>query len=276
MSMRKKIRLDALLVERELAASRSQARALILAGKVLLNGSPATKAGAGVDPDSALELRAGEVRYVSRGGEKLEEALKGFAIDARNVVALDIGASTGGFTDCLLHQGAKRVFAVDVGYGQLAWKLRQDHRVVNLERTNARYLKAEDIGEPIDLAVIDVSFISLELVLPPALQTLREGGRIVALIKPQFEVGKGEVGKGGVVRDAAKHEKVLLKIASFASTLGLTVEGFVKSPIKGPKGNTEFFIHLRKDGAPADAEKLKLAIADIVYKKQGDLCDRPA
>ncbi len=263
--MRKKVRLDALLVERELASNRSQARALIMAGKVLLNDRPSTKAGAGVDPASSLELRGGGIKYVSRGGEKLEHALEHFRIRVKDAVALDVGASTGGFTDCLLQREAKRVYCVDVGYGQLAWKLRQDSRVVNLERTNARHLKPESIGEPIGLAVIDVSFISLELILPPVFRALSEGGDIVALIKPQFEVGKGEVGKGGVVRDAEKHEKVLLKVAGFASAIGLSVEGFTASPLKGPKGNSEFFIRLKKDGPPQDTEKVKLMITEVVY-----------
>lgn len=263
--MRNKARLDALLVEKELASNRSQARALIMAGKVLLDGKPVSKAGTSVDPASSLELRGGEIKYVSRGGEKLEHALEYFRIKVEDTVALDVGASTGGFTDCLLQKGARRVYSVDVGYGQLAWKLRQDDRVVNLERTNARHLKPENIGEPIGLAVIDVSFISLELILPPVLNALGEDGKIVALIKPQFEVGKGEVGKGGVVKNAGKHEKVLLKIAGFALGIELVVNGFVRSPIKGPKGNVEFFISLEKDGPPSDTEKVKLMISDVVY-----------
>jgi len=183
---------------------------------------------------------------VSRGGLKLARALDEFGLEVADLVAIDVGASTGGFTDCLLQRGARKVYAVDVGYGQLAWKLRQDCRVVNLEKTNIRYLEPEALAESPDLAVIDASFISLDKVLPPTLRLVRDGGAVVALIKPQFEVGKGEVGKGGVVRDENKHRDVVANVVALAESLGLEVCGVTESPILGPKGNREFLIHLRK------------------------------
>ena len=242
----KKVRLDKLLVDRALVPSRERARALILAGKVVVGEHAVDKAGAQVDEDAPVRLKGEDIPYVSRGGLKLEKGLDHFAVDPAGRVAIDVGASTGGFTDCLLQRGATKVFAVDVGYGQLAWSLREDPRVVNLERTNIRELTAERLGERPSLAVIDASFISLDKVLPPTLALLAPGAEILALIKPQFEVGKGQVGKGGVVRDAEQHAAVVERIRTLAETLGCLVLGVTESPILGPKGNREFLIHLRR------------------------------
>ncbi len=242
--MATKLRLDKLLVDRGLAASRERSRALILAGRVLVGDMVVDKAGANVAPDSEVRLKGEDIPYVSRGGLKLEKALLCFDLDVRDRVVIDVGASTGGFTDCLLQHGAARVYAVDVGYGQLAWSLRQDTRVVNLERTNIRNLAPEALADTPDLAVIDASFISLEKVLPATLPLLAADAEVVALIKPQFEVGKGEVGKNGVVRDPEKHRAVVERIETLALNLGCEVRGVEESPILGPKGNREFLIHL--------------------------------
>jgi 23S rRNA (cytidine1920-2'-O)/16S rRNA (cytidine1409-2'-O)-methyltransferase len=238
-------RLDLVLVTRGLAPSRERARALILAGKVEIAGQLADKAGALVGPDDAVSLRGEDHPYVSRGALKLVKALDEFHVDPAGRTAIDVGASTGGFTDVLLRRGARRVYAVDVGYGQLAWSLRQDPRVVILERENIRHLDPDKIAEPADLAVIDASFISLTLVLPKVVTLLGAGSDIIALIKPQFEVGKGEVGKGGVVRDAAKRGGAVEKIVAFAVGLGLAPETPIESPILGPAGNVEYLIHGR-------------------------------
>jgi 23S rRNA (cytidine1920-2'-O)/16S rRNA (cytidine1409-2'-O)-methyltransferase len=218
-----------------------------MAGKVLAEGKRIDKPGIQINVDAPLQLQEGEFTYVSRGGEKIEGALKAFAIDPRGMIVMDVGASTGGFTDCILRGGAKKVYAVDVGYGQLAWRLQKDPRVVNLERRNIRYLQREEVQEETDLILIDTSFISIEKFLPHLLGFLKRGGAILSLIKPQFEVGKGEVGKGGVVRDKALHEKVINRISSFSRGLGLTVLGVTESPLLGPKGNREFFIYLKKE-----------------------------
>lgn len=241
-----KERLDKLLVDRGLVQSRERARALIMAGQVVVNDHLADKAGAQISVAAEIRLKGEDIPYVSRGGLKLARALDEFSIDVTGRVAIDVGASTGGFTDCLLQRGARKVFAVDVGYGQLAWKLRQDPRVLNLEKTNIRYLEPATLPELPDLAVIDASFISLDKVLPPTLRLVQAGGIIVALIKPQFEVGKGEVGKGGVVRDEGKHEEVVANVVALAESLGLAVRGVTESPILGPKGNREFLIYLSK------------------------------
>lgn len=238
----KKPRLDRLLVERGLAASRQRAAALILAGRVTVEGRRAEKAAQQVAPDARLEVLEEDEGYVSRGGLKLAGALDGFSLTVAGLVAMDVGASTGGFTDCLLRRGARRVYAVDVGYGQLAWRLRQDARVVVLERTNVRYLEREQIPESVDLATIDTSFISLTKVIPRVLEFLSENGRLLALIKPQFEVGRGLVGKGGVVRQPELHQRVISELERFCRDQGLAVEGVVESPLLGPKGNREFFI----------------------------------
>jgi 23S rRNA (cytidine1920-2'-O)/16S rRNA (cytidine1409-2'-O)-methyltransferase len=246
MSMPAKERLDKLLVDRGLAASRERARALILAGQVVVGEHAVDKAGVKVAADAQLRLKGEDLPFVSRGGLKLERALNAFALDVTGRVAIDVGASTGGFTDCLLQRGAAKVFAVDVGYGQLAWKLREDPRVVSMERTNIRQLTSTQLSAIPDLAVIDASFISLDKVLPPTLALLPTGGEVVALIKPQFEVGKGQVGKGGVVRDPGQHAAVVERVRAEAEMLGCTVLGIIESPLLGQKGNREFLIHLRK------------------------------
>ncbi len=241
-----KERLDKLLVLRGLVPSRERARALILAGKVIVDDHRIDKAGFQVAVDAEIRLKGDDIPYVSRGGLKLEQALREFSLTVTDKTAIDVGASTGGFTDCLLQHGAKKVYAVDVGYGQLAWKLREDPRVVNLERCNIRHLKLEQLTGPAELAVIDASFISLEKVLPSTLPLLEPEGEIVALIKPQFEVGRGRVGKGGVVRDRHLHDEVVSQLCDFIVSLDCEVLGVTESPILGPKGNREFLVHLRK------------------------------
>lgn len=242
-----KIRLDALLVKNGQAQSRERAKALIMAGQVYIENQKCDKAGQMVDEDTTVaEVRGETLKYVSRGGLKLEKAMQEFPITLDGKTAMDIGASTGGFTDCMLQNGAKRVFAVDVGYGQFAWKLRQDERVVNMERTNIRYVTPEDIGCEIDFASIDVSFISLRLVLPVAKNLLSENGEIVALIKPQFEAGREQVGKKGVVKDIKVHYEVIKNVLDFARSIDLHVAGLSFSPIKGPEGNIEYLAYLRK------------------------------
>ena len=243
----KKERLDHLLMERGLASSREKAKALITAGQVLVDHERVDKPGTKVSPEVGLQLTGG-LPYVSRGGIKLEGALKSFGIDLKEKVVMDVGASTGGFTDCALQHGARKVYAVDVGYGQLAWELRKDPRVVNLERTNIRYLSREAVEqEGVDVILIDTSFISIEKFLRHLLEFLRKGGILLGLIKPQFEAGKGEVARGGVVRDPALHQKVIERITAFSRALGLNVLGVVESPLLGPKGNREFFILLRRE-----------------------------
>jgi 23S rRNA (cytidine1920-2'-O)/16S rRNA (cytidine1409-2'-O)-methyltransferase len=242
----KKERLDKLLVERGLVQSRERASALILAGKVVVEDHAVDKVGTRIPIDADIRLKGGDIPYVSRGGLKLEKGLESFDISVAGRVAIDVGASTGGFTDCLLQRGAVQVYAVDVGYGQLAWRLREDPRVVNLERTNIRDLTADTLGAAPSLAVIDASFISLDKVLPATLPLLAPGGEILALIKPQFEVGRGQVGKGGVVRDPVQHAEVVEKVRESAASLGCRVLGVVESPLLGPKGNREFLIHLQK------------------------------
>jgi 23S rRNA (cytidine1920-2'-O)/16S rRNA (cytidine1409-2'-O)-methyltransferase len=241
-----KRRLDHLLVERGLATSLEKAKALIYAGVVWVDGTLSDKPGKAVPAAAPLEVRESEYPYVSRGGVKLAHALDCFTLAVEGKIALDVGASTGGFTHCLLLRGAARVHAVDVGYGQLAWMLRQDPRVLVLERQNARYLTSEVIGEAVDLAVIDTSFISLKLIVPPLLDIVNPGGDILALIKPQFEAGRGKVGKGGVIRNPEDREEVLRSLVAHFQAAGLAVAGPVESPITGAKGNREYFIRLRK------------------------------
>lgn len=242
--MKHKERLDVLLTQKGLCDSRSRAQALIMSGEVYVNGQKCDKAGTPVEVEAQIEVRGNACPYVSRGGLKLEKALRDFGVDPAGFVCSDSGASTGGFTDCLLQKGAKKVFAIDVGYGQLAWSIRTDERVVCMERTNIRYVKPEDLGEPLDLSVVDVSFISLRIVLPAIKNLLKPTGQIVCLIKPQFEAGKDKVGKKGVVRDAAVHEEVLNGFLSLAAELELTVRNLTFSPVKGPEGNIEFLGHL--------------------------------
>ena len=245
--MVRKERLDKLLAEKGIVQSRERARALIMAGKVAVDGKMIDKPGAQINVEAHLQLRGKDSPYVSRGGEKLEGALRTFGIDPKGMVVMDVGASTGGFTDCVLQKGTQKVYAVDVGYGQLAWRLQKDPRVINLERRNIRYLQREDVQDETDLILIDTSFISIEKFLPSLLGFLKDGGSILGLIKPQFEVGKGEVGKGGVVRDGALHRKVMDRISKFSRELGLKVLGVTESPLLGPKGNKEFFIYLKKE-----------------------------
>ena len=242
--MKHKERLDVLLTQKGLCDSRSRAQALIMSGEVYVNGLKCDKAGTAVEVEARIEVRGNACPYVSRGGLKLEKALRDFGVDPTGFVCSDSGASTGGFTDCLLQKGAKKVFAIDVGYGQLAWSIRTDERVVCMERTNIRYVKPEDLGEPLDLSVVDVSFISLRIVLPAIKALLKPTGQIVCLIKPQFEAGKDKVGKKGVVRDAAVHEEVLNGFLTLAAELELNVRNLTFSPVKGPEGNIEFLGHL--------------------------------
>lgn len=241
-----KQRLDVALVERGLIASREKAKVVIMEGLVYVNGQKSDKAGAQVKDDDKIEVRGETLRYVSRGGKKLEKAMQVFPITLNDCICIDIGASTGGFTDCMLQNGAKKVYSVDVGYGQLAWSLRTDERVVNLERTNIRYVTEEQIPDPIDFISVDVSFISLTLVLPVAYRLLRPGAQMVCLVKPQFEAGKDKVGKKGVVREPQIHKEVIQKVAVCAKELGFLRMGLDFSPIKGPEGNIEYLLFLKK------------------------------
>ena len=254
--MKQKERLDVYLTEHGHAETRSKAQALIMAGLVYVDGQKADKPGFSVGEDQSVELRGAACPYVSRGGLKLEKALRDFGVDVHGFVCSDSGASTGGFTDCLLQQGAVKVFAIDVGYGQLAWKIRNAPRVVCMERTNIRNVTPETLGEPLDLSVVDVSFISLKLVLPVIHSLLKPEGQVLCLIKPQFEAGKEKVGKKGVVRDPAVHREVLERFLETAKELGFTVKNLTFSPVKGPEGNIEFLGHLSKGPveAPFDTE----------------------
>ena len=241
-----KKRLDVLLTERGLQESRQRAQAVIMSGEVFVNGQRVDKPGTAVAEDAQIEIRGGTLAYVSRGGLKLEKAMATFPIDLRGAVCADIGASTGGFTDCMLQNGAEKVYAVDVGYGQLAWKLRSDPRVVCLERTNARYLTYEQVPDELDFASVDVSFISLKLILPPLNGLLKDGGHAACLVKPQFEAGREKVGKKGVVRDPDVHLEVLEHFLDYAKESGFTVLGLTYSPIRGPEGNIEYLGYLEK------------------------------
>ncbi len=241
----KKVRLDQLVYERGFAESRERAKTTVMSGLVFVNGQRADKPGTAVDPEAKLEVRGAALPFVSRGGFKLDKALKVFPVDPAGKLCIDCGASTGGFTDVLLQHGAAKVYAVDVGYGQLAWKLRTDERVVNLERTNLRCISPELVPEQPELAVMDLSFISLKLVLPPVKALLRPEADLICLIKPQFEAGREDVGKKGVVRDPAVHERVIRDILAFAPTAGLSVMGLDYSPIKGPEGNIEYLCYLK-------------------------------
>lgn len=254
-----KKRLDILVTERGLAESREKAKTLIMAGQVYVDGQKADKPGDTFSEDAAVEVRGKGLPYVSRGGLKLEKAMREFGLQLQGRTCMDIGASTGGFTDCMLQNGAQRVYSVDVGYGQLAWSLRTDPRVVNLERTNARYLTWEQVPEEIDFFSVDVSFISLTLILPAVRPLLAEHGQAVCLIKPQFEAGREKVGKKGVVRDKAVHEEVIEKIRSFALENGFSVLGLTFSPVKGPEGNIEYLIYLERSEAPSQGEQVPSA-----------------
>lgn len=273
--MSAKTRLDVLLVERGLEESRQRAQAVIMSGVVYVNGRKVDKPGMAVPAEAAVEVRGEKLPYVSRGGLKLEKAMRCFPIQLRGAVCGDIGASTGGFTDCMLQNGAAKVYAVDVGWGQLAWKLRNDPRVVCLERTNARYLSREQVPEELAFASVDVSFISLALILPPLGALLREGGQAVSLVKPQFEAGREKVGKKGVVRDPAVHLEVLERFLEHAGQAGLTVRGLTYSPIRGPEGNIEYLGWLEKGGGAAEAFDLKALVAEShqVLKEHGEGAD---
>lgn len=239
-----KKRLDLAVVEKGLAKSRERAKALIMAGRILVNEMPADKPGQMILDNDRVGIRGEDIPYVSRGGLKLACAISTWDIPVCSQVCLDVGASTGGFTDCLLQEGAKKVYAVDVGYGQIAWKLRQDPRVEVIERTNFRYMNRSRIPEPVDLVVVDVSFISLKIIVPKALEFLQDNGIMVVLVKPQFEVGKGKVGKGGVVRDTALHQEVIHSLSLFFQNLGMETAPTIPSPITGPKGNQEYLMAL--------------------------------
>ncbi len=242
----KKIRLDQLVFDLGLAESRERAKTTVMSGLVFVNGQRADKPGMQVLPDVKVEVKGTALPYVSRGGLKLEKALKVFPIDVKDKVCIDCGASTGGFTDVLLKNGAAKVYSVDVGYGQLAWSLRNDERVVNMERTNIRYISSERIQEPLDICAMDLSFISVKLVLPAVCALLKDDAQLVCLIKPQFEAGREEVGKKGVVRDKSVHLSVIESVLNFAPTVGMTVMGLDFSPIKGPEGNREYLCYMKK------------------------------
>lgn len=241
-----KERLDILLVKRNLAESREKAKAIIMSGNVFVEGQREDKAGTTFSEEVQIEIKGHTMPYVSRGGLKLEKAMKHFDVTVQDKVCTDVGASTGGFTDCMLQNGAKKVFAIDVGRGQLAWKLRQDERVICMEKTNIRYVTPEDLGEPVDFSSIDVSFISLTKVLLPIRNYLSSDGQIVALIKPQFEAGREKVGKKGVVREKSTHVEVIEKVKEYACSIGFNVLNLEFSPIRGPEGNIEYLIHLQK------------------------------
>ena len=271
--MANKTRLDVLLVERGLQETRQKAQATIMSGLVYVNGQKVDKPGTAVLNDAPIEVRGNALKYVSRGGLKLEKAMATFPIDLSGNICADIGASTGGFTDCMLQNGASKVYSIDVGYGQLAWKLRSDSRVVNLERTNFRYVTKEQIPEDIDFASVDVSFISLKLILPVMHTLLKDGAEAVCLIKPQFEAGRENVGKKGVVRDPQVHKNVIESIALFACSQCFEVLGLEHSPVKGPEGNIEYLMYLKKCNKPQICDDV-IATADELVKRSHDVLDR--
>ena len=262
-----KERLDVALVSRGLAETREKAKAIIMAGIVYVNNQKSDKAGATVKLDDIIEVRGETLKYVSRGGLKLEKAVSSFGLNLKNYICADIGASTGGFTDCMLQNGAKKVYSIDVGYGQLAWKLRSDDRVVNLERTNFRYVTREQVPDELDFASVDVSFISLSHILPVMYTLLRDGGQSVCLIKPQFEAGKENVGKKGVVRDKNVHIAVIEKIIELVKENKFTLLGLDFSPIKGPEGNIEYLCYIQKDSVDTAFEVMSAnAVVDASYE----------
>lgn len=264
-----KERLDVLLVNRGLAPSREKAKTMIMEGNVFVENEREDKAGSMFDVEAAIEIKGNTLKYVSRGGLKLEKAMTHFGISLEGKICMDIGASTGGFTDCMLQNGAKKVYAVDVGYGQFAWKLRQDERVVCMEKTNIRYVTPEDIADRLDFASVDVSFISLTKVLGPARELLNDGGEMVCLIKPQFEAGREKVGKKGVVRDKTVHEEVINKVIDFAIETGFFVKNLEYSPIKGPEGNIEYLVYIRKEAVGGREESVD--IHAVVEAAHGEL-----
>lgn len=261
-----KERLDCALVTRGFAESREKAKAIIMSGIVYVNNQKCDKAGDTVKPNDNIEVRGETLKYVSRGGLKLEKAINSFNISLKNCICADIGASTGGFTDCMLQNGAQKVYSIDVGYGQLAWKLRTDERVVNLERTNFRYVTREQVPDELDFASVDVSFISLSLIIPVMRTLLHDGGRAVCLIKPQFEAGKENVGKKGVVRDKAVHIAVIEKIITITKENNFSLLGLDFSPIKGPEGNIEYLCYIQKDDIPSVSEYNAFDVVDASYK----------
>lgn len=267
--MKIKKRLDVLLTEQMYADTRSKAQAIIMAGQVYVNGQKADKPGTAYEENVQIEVRGVTCPYVSRGGLKLEKALRDFGVKPDGFVCSDSGASTGGFTDCLLQQGAKKVFAIDVGYGQLDWKIRSDERVVVMERTNIRYVTPEDLGEPLDLSVIDVSFISLKIVLPAIKALLKPTGQVLCLIKPQFEAGKEKVGKKGVVREPEIHKEVLDAFVQTVTELGFTILGLTFSPVKGPEGNIEFLGHLTLEQKPGIVPDTDAVVRDAHMTLKG-------
>lgn len=269
--MPSKKRLDMMVFEAGLAESREKAKALIMSGIIYVDGQKSDKPGTSYPEGVRLEMRGAKPRYVSRGGLKLEKAMKSFALSLDGMITMDIGASTGGFTDCMLQNGAVKVYSVDVGYGQLDWKLRNDSRVVNLERTNVRYITEEQVPDRIDFFSVDVCFISLELVLPAVRPLLRENAEAVTLIKPQFEAGRGNVGKNGVVRDRNVHRDVIRRIYEFCLANGFDVLGLDYSPIKGPEGNIEYLLHIRRSDAPSAAEGIDI---DAVVEQSHSELDR--
>ena len=254
-----KKRLDVLIFEKGYAESRERAKAIIMSGNVYVNNQKADKPGTAYDENAPIEVRSTGLKYVSRGGLKLEKAMSSFELELDGTTCLDIGASTGGFTDCMLQNGAEKVYSVDVGYGQLAWKLRTDSRVVNMERTNFRNVTNEDISEPVDFFSVDVSFISLKIILPVARKLLSENGRGVCLIKPQFEAGREKVGKKGVVRDIKVHEEVIENIVNFALLSGFDVLGLDFSPVKGPEGNIEYLMYVKISDSPQNTSGVTAA-----------------
>ena len=259
-----KERLDVLLVKRNLAESREKAKAIIMSGNVFVEGQREDKAGTTFSDEIQIEIKGHTMPYVSRGGLKLEKAIANFDVDLEGKVCTDVGSSTGGFTDCMLQNGARKVFAIDVGRGQLAWKLRQDDRVVCMEKTNIRYVTPEDLGEEIDFSSIDVSFISLTKVLEPIRNYLKPDGEIVALIKPQFEAGREKVGKKGVVREKSTHHEVIKLVTSYAASIGFQILGIEFSPIKGPEGNIEYLVHLKKSEAGSNLPDMEGALYQVV------------
>lgn len=267
-------RLDVYMFENGFADSRAKAGAMIMAGQVFINGQKVTKAGYSLKKEDKIEIKGEKLPFVSRGGLKLDKAIKSFNIVLENMVCMDIGASTGGFTDCMLQNGAKKVYSVDVGYGQLAWKLRTDERVVNMERTNFRYMKPDDIEEKLDFASVDVSFISLKKILPVLYELLNENACAVCLIKPQFEAGKEKVGKKGVVREISTHKDVVKEILQFAFDSGYSVLNIDFSPVKGPEGNIEYLMYIKKEDAPVfNVENYELIVDNshsVLNSKDGE------
>jgi 23S rRNA (cytidine1920-2'-O)/16S rRNA (cytidine1409-2'-O)-methyltransferase len=268
-----KERLDVLLVKRNLVESREKAKAIIMSGNVFVDGMREDKAGTSFPETVTIEVKGQNLKYVSRGGLKLEKAIASYDLQLSGKVCMDVGSSTGGFTDCMLQNGAVKVYAVDVGTNQLAWKLRQDERVISMEKTNIRYVTQEDIGEEMDFISIDVAFISLTLVLEPVRNLLKEEGEVVCLVKPQFEAGREKVGKKGVVREESVHKEVIIKVIDYAKSIGFTILNLDYSPIKGPEGNIEYLLHLRKSNAPENLKDFTAEglINEVVEKSHATL-----